>query len=185
MRDLEVIDSELGLLLAIRPMAREAEGRTPNTARIDALLDERVAVSTLHSRRRAFAVRIEVAGLEVWARASRVDQQDIRGSRWTSMGAHHPRPHQSALRLASTTMPMLRARLLGMAFTVSYEHKGLPAQDECGDDDVYEFEQGGILKITTKASGNTSYFPPGVWYALTATQGHQPGPKRSGVRGFL
>jgi hypothetical protein len=29
------------LLLAIRHMAREAEGRTPNTARIDALLDER------------------------------------------------------------------------------------------------------------------------------------------------
>jgi hypothetical protein len=41
MRDIETIDSELGLLLAIRNMAREAEGRTPNTARIDALLDER------------------------------------------------------------------------------------------------------------------------------------------------
>jgi hypothetical protein len=42
MRDIETIDSELGLLLlAIRHMAREAEGRTPNTARIDALLDER------------------------------------------------------------------------------------------------------------------------------------------------
>jgi hypothetical protein len=41
MRDLEVIDSQLGLLLAIRKMAREAEGRTPNTARIDELLDER------------------------------------------------------------------------------------------------------------------------------------------------
>jgi hypothetical protein len=40
-RDLEVIDSELRLLLAIRHMARDAEGRTPNTARIDALLDER------------------------------------------------------------------------------------------------------------------------------------------------
>ena len=37
MRDIEVIDSELRLLLAIRHMAREAEGRTPNTARIDAL----------------------------------------------------------------------------------------------------------------------------------------------------
>jgi hypothetical protein len=34
MRDLEVIDSELRLLLAIRKMAREAEGRIPNTARI-------------------------------------------------------------------------------------------------------------------------------------------------------
>jgi hypothetical protein len=42
-RDLEVIDSELRLLLAIRRMVREAEGRTPNTARIDALLDERAA----------------------------------------------------------------------------------------------------------------------------------------------
>jgi hypothetical protein len=44
-RDLEVIDSELRLLLAIRHMAREAEGRTPNTARIDALLDERSATT--------------------------------------------------------------------------------------------------------------------------------------------
>jgi hypothetical protein len=43
MRDLEVIDSELGLLLAIRKMTREAEGRTPNVARTDALLDERSA----------------------------------------------------------------------------------------------------------------------------------------------
>jgi hypothetical protein len=44
MRDLEMIDCELRLLLAIRHMAREAEGRTPNTARIDALLDERSAL---------------------------------------------------------------------------------------------------------------------------------------------
>jgi hypothetical protein len=44
-RDIEVIDSELRLLLAIRHMAREAEGRTPNTARIDALLDEHSATA--------------------------------------------------------------------------------------------------------------------------------------------
>jgi hypothetical protein len=43
MRDLEVIDSELRLLLAIRHMAREAEGRPPSTAHLDALLDERAA----------------------------------------------------------------------------------------------------------------------------------------------
>jgi hypothetical protein len=49
MRDLEVIDSELGLLLAIRKMSREAEGRTPNTARIDALLDERSATMVLNT----------------------------------------------------------------------------------------------------------------------------------------
>jgi hypothetical protein len=44
MRDIETIDSELGLLLAIRHMAREAEVRTPNTAWIDALLDERLTL---------------------------------------------------------------------------------------------------------------------------------------------
>ena len=41
MRDIETIDIELGLLVAIRHMVREAEGRPPNTARIDQLLDER------------------------------------------------------------------------------------------------------------------------------------------------
>lgn len=44
-RDIEAIDSELGLLLAIRNMARQAEGRTPNASRIDALLDERSAAT--------------------------------------------------------------------------------------------------------------------------------------------
>jgi len=43
MRDIETIDSQLGLLLAIRQMVREIEGRPPSTARIDALLDERAA----------------------------------------------------------------------------------------------------------------------------------------------
>ena len=41
MRDIEVIDSELRLLLAIRHIVREEEGRPPSTARIDELLDER------------------------------------------------------------------------------------------------------------------------------------------------
>jgi len=44
-RDIEMIDSELGLFLAIRNMAPEAEGRRPNTSRIDALLDERSAAT--------------------------------------------------------------------------------------------------------------------------------------------
>ena len=48
-RDLEVIDCELRLFLAIRKMAREADGRTPNTARIDALLDERSATMVLNT----------------------------------------------------------------------------------------------------------------------------------------
>jgi hypothetical protein len=36
-----VIDSELRLLLAIRRMVREEEGRPPSTDYIDGLLDER------------------------------------------------------------------------------------------------------------------------------------------------
>src|SRR5271156_308688 len=40
LRDIEVIDSELRVLLAIRRMVREVEGRPPSTARIDGLLDE-------------------------------------------------------------------------------------------------------------------------------------------------
>jgi len=43
MRDIETIDSGIRLLLAIRQMVREEEGRTPNARRIDRLLDERAA----------------------------------------------------------------------------------------------------------------------------------------------
>jgi hypothetical protein len=49
-RDLEVIDSELRLLLAIRRMVCEEEGRPPSTARIDELLDERADGSPWWSR---------------------------------------------------------------------------------------------------------------------------------------
>jgi hypothetical protein len=42
-RDIETIDGELGLLVAIRHMVREAEGPPPNTARMDQLLDERLS----------------------------------------------------------------------------------------------------------------------------------------------
>ena len=41
MRDIDTIDSELRLLVAICNMVREVEGRTPSTAFIDGLLDER------------------------------------------------------------------------------------------------------------------------------------------------
>jgi hypothetical protein len=43
MRDLETIDSELGLLGAIRRMIRQEESRTASARRIDQLLDERAA----------------------------------------------------------------------------------------------------------------------------------------------
>jgi hypothetical protein len=44
MRDQEVVDSELRLLAAVRRSIREAAGRSPSTARIDELLDERAGV---------------------------------------------------------------------------------------------------------------------------------------------
>jgi hypothetical protein len=41
MRDIDTIDAQLRLLVAIRQMVREAEGRPPSSAHIDMLLDER------------------------------------------------------------------------------------------------------------------------------------------------
>jgi hypothetical protein len=41
MRDIDTTDSELRLLVAICNMVREVEGRTPTTAYIGGLLDER------------------------------------------------------------------------------------------------------------------------------------------------
>jgi hypothetical protein len=52
MRDIETIDSELRLLLAIRQMVREEEGRTPSTAHIDELLNERLKLPVQHLFRR-------------------------------------------------------------------------------------------------------------------------------------
>ena len=58
MRDLEVIDSELWLLLAIRQMVREEEGRPPSTARIDELLDERSAAAARTASSRCRPTRV-------------------------------------------------------------------------------------------------------------------------------
>jgi hypothetical protein len=43
MRDLDAIDSELRLLVAVRRGCRELDGRVPSTGPVDALLDERSA----------------------------------------------------------------------------------------------------------------------------------------------
>jgi hypothetical protein len=40
-RDLEVIDSELRLLAAVRRVCREIDGTVPSMTLVDALLDER------------------------------------------------------------------------------------------------------------------------------------------------
>jgi hypothetical protein len=49
MPDLETIDSELRLLVAIRRLVREEEGRVPSTRYLDELLDERAAAEYLLS----------------------------------------------------------------------------------------------------------------------------------------
>ena len=45
MRDIQTIDGELRLLVAIRRMVRGADGLSSSTAQIDGLLDERTAVA--------------------------------------------------------------------------------------------------------------------------------------------
>jgi hypothetical protein len=50
-RDIETIDSELGLLVAICNMVREVEGRPPPTERIDELLDERMGRRAVANQR--------------------------------------------------------------------------------------------------------------------------------------
>jgi hypothetical protein len=52
MRDIETIDSELRLLLGIRQMVREEEGRVPSTAHMDELLDEGLKLPAQHLFRR-------------------------------------------------------------------------------------------------------------------------------------
>jgi hypothetical protein len=48
MRDLEAIDSELRLLVAVRRVCREHDGQVPSTGLIDALLDERATALSLN-----------------------------------------------------------------------------------------------------------------------------------------
>jgi hypothetical protein len=49
MRDLDVTDSELRLLIAVRRSCQELDGRTPSTRLIDSLLDERAQLSPIRS----------------------------------------------------------------------------------------------------------------------------------------
>jgi len=60
-----------------------------------------------------------------------------------------------------------------MGFTINYET--LPS-DENGDDDAFEFLEGGVLAVTN-SSGQTNYFAPSVWNTLTADAGHKRGKK--------
>ena len=48
--DLEVIDSELRLLVALRRVCREYDGRVPSMRLVDELLDERRELSTASTK---------------------------------------------------------------------------------------------------------------------------------------
>jgi hypothetical protein len=47
MRDLQVIDSELRLLVAVRRVCREQDGILPSIGPVDELLDEPIALGEL------------------------------------------------------------------------------------------------------------------------------------------
>ncbi len=65
-----------------------------------------------------------------------------------------------------------------MAFIVTYQ-TNLPTATD-GDDDVYEFLEGGGLAVTTQSSGKTVYFAPGVWESVAADRDHRPAQRKGG-----
>jgi hypothetical protein len=47
---------------------------------------------------------------------------------------------------------------------------------ECGDGDVYEFLDGGVLGVHYATPGRWSdYYPPAVWTRVVAEPNHRPG----------
>ncbi|WP_349319153.1 hypothetical protein [Mycolicibacterium canariasense] len=70
-----------------------------------------------------------------------------------------------------------------MAFTVKYQKSsGITVTDEFGDQGIYDFIEGGVLKIVSPdTDGKVSYTPPTVWLSVSADKEHRPGrPKREG-----
>lgn len=70
-----------------------------------------------------------------------------------------------------------------MAFTVRYQYEPLrETKDEFGDEGIYEFLEGGVLKIVSPdTNGQTSYTPANVWLSVFADKEHGPGrPKPKG-----
>ncbi len=53
------------------------------------------------------------------------------------------------------------------------------SQDTYGDEDVYEFLNGGVLAVHSKTAfqpaGTAVYYAPGNWNEVGAGPGHQPG----------
>lgn len=67
-----------------------------------------------------------------------------------------------------------------MGFAVSYQpSSGITVKDEFGDEGIYDFLEGGILKIVSP-DGNrqVSYTPSTVSMSVFADEDHKPGKKR-------
>lgn len=70
-----------------------------------------------------------------------------------------------------------------MGFTVSYQKSsGITVKDEFGDEGIYDFVEGGVLKIVSPdGNGKLSYTSPTVWQGVSADKEHKPGrPKPKG-----
>jgi hypothetical protein len=61
-----------------------------------------------------------------------------------------------------------------MAFSVQHH----TSFSEFTDDDVYEFESDGILKV--KSGDQVDYYSPGTWERVYSTNGHKPGSLKTG-----
>lgn len=70
-----------------------------------------------------------------------------------------------------------------MGFTVSYQkNSGITVKDEFGDEGVYDFVEGGVLKIVSPDAGKkTSYTSPAVWQSVSADENHGPGSRKRGA----
>jgi hypothetical protein len=72
-----------------------------------------------------------------------------------------------------------------MTFRVDYQpNSGITAKDEFGDEAVYDFIEGGILKIVSPdTGGKVSYTPPTVWMGVSTDKEHKPGKTNGGGGG--
>ena len=60
----------------------------------------------------------------------------------------------------------------GMAFVIQRE--GINQALAFTDDDKYDFEPDGVLKLTQ--GDRTTYYSPGAWDWVSTTNDHKPGP---------
>lgn len=72
-----------------------------------------------------------------------------------------------------------------MAFTVSYQKdSGITVKDDFGDEAVYDFVEGGVLKIISPDNqGKLSFTAANVWRAVSADKDHKPGRPKGGKGG--